>query len=615
MTAILLPLPRAVFYDANGDPLSGGKVHTYIPGGTVAKLTWQDAAETTPNANPITLDAAGSCLLYGDGNYNIVVTDSLGNSIPGYSGLTQTDVNQTSVASIAALRASSSGGSPVFVQGYYAAGDSGGGVFLLISTDTTSADNGGTVIVDSTGHRYYRIDAGDGDWSSAWFGMLPSLSDCTASWNTFAAALALRKGGAGAVILPGKYTFASAAGFTYPSSQAVFTFKVTGYGAILYWPHAAAPYSGMTFAMSSPMHSFALSGMHFTTGVANGGNGFAQTQSAPLNNAIEQSFRDVVWRGDDNTGTGGSFYWTNAVDLNNVVGANVTDCTIQGGNVSTGVFGGTGIAFIGSGPATNQESLFLNISGCFFFGLATAILYGAFVQVITFNYSDIVGCNLGIASAASEGGSLEEITVNGSDIECTSGCIALLTGVPFVQIMGTIFAGTANNATIWLPQCAGATIIGNEISVNSLTGSSGILIQNNTSPATIVGNNITGALFGVNLGTGSNSNTVVGNTILFCTTPVIDSGTSNYISNNNGVTAVHLSGAVGSSPWTYIAGSRPETATFSATSGITQIVGPDGGTLIPVGLGANIPITLGLLPHMGITITYTGTLTKAGSQL
>tara|TARA_R110000868_G_C10969754_1_gene769607 strand:- start:11312 stop:12463 length:1152 start_codon:yes stop_codon:yes gene_type:complete len=85
--ASLLPLPRAVFYDANGAPLAGGYVYTYVPGGVTPKLTWQDSGETTPNTNPIVLDANGSCLMYGDGQYQITVTDSLGNSVPAYSGL------------------------------------------------------------------------------------------------------------------------------------------------------------------------------------------------------------------------------------------------------------------------------------------------------------------------------------------------------------------------------------------------------------------------------------------------------------------------------------------------------------------------------------------------
>ena len=62
-TATQLALPKAVFTNANGQPLSGGFVYTYVPGTTTNKTTWQNAAQTVANANPIQLDAYGSCLL------------------------------------------------------------------------------------------------------------------------------------------------------------------------------------------------------------------------------------------------------------------------------------------------------------------------------------------------------------------------------------------------------------------------------------------------------------------------------------------------------------------------------------------------------------------------
>jgi hypothetical protein len=74
--------------DANGAPVSGGFVHTYVPGGTTPKATWQDAAETIPNANPVPLDSAGSALIYGSGAYQLTVVDANGVAVPGYSGVT-----------------------------------------------------------------------------------------------------------------------------------------------------------------------------------------------------------------------------------------------------------------------------------------------------------------------------------------------------------------------------------------------------------------------------------------------------------------------------------------------------------------------------------------------
>lgn len=108
MTNTLLPIPRQVFYSMSGAPLAGGKVYTYVPGGSTPKNTWQDAAGTILNTNPITLDSAGSCVIYGSGDYQITAQDSLGNSVPAYSGLSEdTSFPLAAVnASISALSAS-----------------------------------------------------------------------------------------------------------------------------------------------------------------------------------------------------------------------------------------------------------------------------------------------------------------------------------------------------------------------------------------------------------------------------------------------------------------------------------------------------------------------------
>lgn len=47
------------FFDANGVPLSGGKLYTYAAGTTNLATTYTSSAGTTPHANPIILDSAG----------------------------------------------------------------------------------------------------------------------------------------------------------------------------------------------------------------------------------------------------------------------------------------------------------------------------------------------------------------------------------------------------------------------------------------------------------------------------------------------------------------------------------------------------------------------------
>lgn len=47
------------FFDGNGDPLSGGKLYTYAAGTTTPLASYTTDAGSTPNLNPIILDAAG----------------------------------------------------------------------------------------------------------------------------------------------------------------------------------------------------------------------------------------------------------------------------------------------------------------------------------------------------------------------------------------------------------------------------------------------------------------------------------------------------------------------------------------------------------------------------
>ena len=56
---------------------------------------------------------------------------------------------------IAALRLNISKYQSAEVLCYTTLGDGGGGWYTYVSSDTTSADNGGTIIVDAAGHRWY----------------------------------------------------------------------------------------------------------------------------------------------------------------------------------------------------------------------------------------------------------------------------------------------------------------------------------------------------------------------------------------------------------------------------------------------------------------------------
>jgi microcystin-dependent protein len=63
-TGVPMPNPRFRAFDANGNPLAAGKLYAYQSGTLVAQNTYSDQALTTPNANPVILDANGEATIF-----------------------------------------------------------------------------------------------------------------------------------------------------------------------------------------------------------------------------------------------------------------------------------------------------------------------------------------------------------------------------------------------------------------------------------------------------------------------------------------------------------------------------------------------------------------------
>lgn len=64
MAAGLIFSPRLQFFDANGNPLVGGKLYTYAAGTTTPLATYTDDTGTVLAANPIVLDSRGECSVW-----------------------------------------------------------------------------------------------------------------------------------------------------------------------------------------------------------------------------------------------------------------------------------------------------------------------------------------------------------------------------------------------------------------------------------------------------------------------------------------------------------------------------------------------------------------------
>jgi hypothetical protein len=82
MTAYLSPVGNDQFVDVNGNPLTGGKVYTYLAGTSTPADTWATSAGDVAQPNPIVLNSLGATFnpiwLTADVAYKIVIKDSLG---------------------------------------------------------------------------------------------------------------------------------------------------------------------------------------------------------------------------------------------------------------------------------------------------------------------------------------------------------------------------------------------------------------------------------------------------------------------------------------------------------------------------------------------------------
>ena len=75
--ASISPVPFLQFIDANGNPLSGGKLYTYAAGTTTPLATYTTSAGTIANTNPVILDSAGRASVWlAAGVYKFVLKDS-----------------------------------------------------------------------------------------------------------------------------------------------------------------------------------------------------------------------------------------------------------------------------------------------------------------------------------------------------------------------------------------------------------------------------------------------------------------------------------------------------------------------------------------------------------
>lgn len=99
----LSPVCNDQTFDANGDPLNGGEIETYLAGSSTPAATYTDDTGVTPHSNPIVLNSlgyptAGPIWLTGGIAYKFIIKNAAGSTlrtIDDISGINDASVSQS----------------------------------------------------------------------------------------------------------------------------------------------------------------------------------------------------------------------------------------------------------------------------------------------------------------------------------------------------------------------------------------------------------------------------------------------------------------------------------------------------------------------------------------
>lgn len=127
MSQVWVPPGEQYFRDFTGSPLSLGTIELYIPSTFTPKLSYQDEGGSVTNTNPIHLDAAGACTIWGTGLYRMIAKDE--NGVQVFDKVT------------GFVSSGGGGGGDVFGPGASVSGN----FAVWASTDGTQIADGGTV--------------------------------------------------------------------------------------------------------------------------------------------------------------------------------------------------------------------------------------------------------------------------------------------------------------------------------------------------------------------------------------------------------------------------------------------------------------------------------------
>jgi hypothetical protein len=389
-------------------------------------------------------------------------------------------------------------------------------MFTYIPSDTTSSDNGGTIIISSPGHRYYR-EQHLGPFNILWFGGSPNGTTDNATALNHALGV-LPSGGGEIFFPPGKYMFSGT--ITYNLQAGPFSVSFVGSGAdasILYWPNSSA----MIVNAYNASHSIHFRDLSVTTG-STAYKGIILTNSTLLGRFAQSDFYRVTFRGDFSGAN--NYGWTTALQIIGL--SNISYDTV----LFYGASSGTGLDITGNSSISPYYSIVHNLSKCGFFDLATGFIYGTYLQGVTLNQCNFTNGTTGISIPSGAVGATQ-ITISDSQFNVTGNQILIQAPIAGIFVSGNLIYVPTSNTGILITSSGTvnqSSFVGNLFAGISATGSTGIDVLGSSQGSIVTGNTFDDLAVGVNLAAASGWN-VQANVYANVTIKVANGGGGNSV--------------------------------------------------------------------------------------
>lgn len=341
----------------------------------------------------------------------------------------------------------------------------------------------------------------------------------------------------------GKYLLSARVVKTLGSVPATITIKGDGSQLTeLYWPNSNG---GMQFNAGVGFDNVAhVDGVTFITGQVGGGTGLEFNGNVSIPRLQYSSINDVAFRGND---TANTQYWSLAMNFKVWSKWNISKFHVLGSHVAGGR--GAGMQIAGD-PATTTYGIVYNVSQCDLQSLATAFIYGDYIQGATIdqcNFQGGVNGGAGILAGAGYVGTQSQLYISNSQFDVLDP----------ISLNSNIYTVGLSNVTLSPNRLNGVGLFGVNLTYLNIVNSffypydaatntqTAIKLTGTGTTGTIVGNTFAQAAVGVDMAAGINNVIVYGNTYNAVTVKTLNAGTNSVITSDPADAPVNMEKSTG----------------------------------------------------------------------